>query len=119
MTNLGAPPSASKTARPADPHEMARVAAARRGNEDAFSGLTEPCRRELRVHCYRIVGSRHEAEDLVQETLLRAWRRLDTFEGRAPFRAWLYKIATHACLDALGRRARRTLPPLAGPASNP
>src|SRR5262249_12676664 len=74
---------------------------------------------ELHVHCYRIVGSRHEAEDLVQETLLRAWRKLDTFEGRASFRAWLYKIATNACLDALGRHARRRLPPLVGPASDP
>jgi RNA polymerase sigma-70 factor (ECF subfamily) len=99
---------------------MARLAAARRGNQHEFTGLTEPYRRELQVHCYRILGSRHEAEDLVQETLLRAWRRLDTYAGRASFRAWLYKIATNACLDALGRRrARRSLPPLAGPASDP
>jgi RNA polymerase sigma-70 factor (ECF subfamily) len=66
-----------------------------------------------------MLGSLLDAEDLVQETLLRAWRRLETYEGRASFRAWLYKIATNACLDALDRRARRTLPPARGPASHP
>jgi RNA polymerase sigma-70 factor, ECF subfamily len=94
-----------------DPTLSSRLAAARAGDEAAFSGLTEPHRRELQVHCYRILGSLIEAEDLVQETLLRAWRRLETFEGRASFRAWLYKIATNACLDALDRRrTQRTLP---------
>ena len=99
----------------------ARLAAARRGNQDEFSGLTEPYRRELQVHCYRILGSLPEAEDLVQETLLRAWRRLDTYEGRASFRAWLYKIATNACLDVLASRKRRQrlLPPAAHPAADP
>jgi RNA polymerase sigma-70 factor (ECF subfamily) len=82
--------------------------------------LTEPYRRELQVHCYRILGSLHEAEDMVQETLLKAWKRLDTFEGRASFRAWLYKIATNTCLDFLDRRrGRRLLPPDAAPASDP
>jgi len=83
---------------------------ARAGNHDAFSLLTEPYRRELRVHCYRILGSLQEAEEIVQETLLRAWRRLNTYAGRASFRAWLYKIATNACLDVLEQRPRRTLP---------
>ncbi|HLF02465.1 MAG TPA: RNA polymerase subunit sigma-70, partial [Anaerolineales bacterium] len=77
-------------------------------------------RRELQVHCYRILGSLFDAEDLVQETLLRAWRRLDTFEGRASFRAWLYKIATNACLDALERkRPRRWLPTASHPPADP
>jgi RNA polymerase sigma-70 factor, ECF subfamily len=80
------------------------VAAAQAGNEAAFSALVEPHRRELRVHCYRMLGSFDEAEDLVQETLLRAWRARESFRGRSTFRAWMYRIATNACLDALGRR---------------
>ena len=73
-------------------------------DEAAFGELAEQSRRELRVHCYRLLGSAQEAEDLVQETFLRAWRRRETYEGRSTFRAWLYKIATNACLDVLGRR---------------
>lgn len=84
--------------------------AARRGNREAFSQLTERHRRELLAHCYRMLGSTRDAEDQVQETLLKAWMKLDSFEGRAPFRAWLYKIATNACLDELARRPRRGLP---------
>ena len=88
-----------------------RLAAARQGDEQSFGELTEPYRRELQVHCYRILGSLHEAEDMVQETMLRAWRRLDTFEGRSTFRSWLYKIATNACLDVIDRRRGRRLLP--------
>src|ERR1043165_2552881 len=73
---------------------------ARLGDDDAFRALTDPFRRELHVHCYRILGSLQDAEDMVQETLLRAWRRLETFEGRGTFRSWLYKIATNLSLDA-------------------
>ncbi len=86
------------------------LAAARRGDQEAFSRLAEPHRRELLAHCYRILGSTRDAEDQVQETMLKAWKKLDTFEGRASFRAWLYKIATNACLDELARRPRRGLP---------
>jgi RNA polymerase sigma-70 factor, ECF subfamily len=75
-----------------------------------FEALVEPHLRALHVHCYRMLGSLHEAEDLVQETLLRAWRRRDTYVGRAPFGAWLYGIATNACIDALARRRPRLLP---------
>jgi RNA polymerase sigma-70 factor, ECF subfamily len=73
----------------------------------AFSAHVERHRRELQVHCYRMMGSFEDSEDLVQETFLRAWRRRDTYAGRASFRAWLYRIATNACLDALARRPRR------------
>jgi RNA polymerase sigma-70 factor, ECF subfamily len=86
------------------------VVAARAGDEAAFALLVERHGRELRVHCYRMVGSVDEAEDLVQETFLRAWRHIGGFEGRSTLRAWLYRIATNACLDALDGRARRVLP---------
>jgi RNA polymerase sigma-70 factor (TIGR02960 family) len=83
------------------------VATMRSGDAGAFAQLVEPHRRELRVHCYRMVASYEDAQDLVQETFLRAWRRRETFEGRAPLRAWLYRIATNACLDFLDRRPAR------------
>jgi RNA polymerase sigma-70 factor, ECF subfamily len=84
--------------------------AAAAGDEAAFAELTERYRRELQVHCYRMLGSFEESEDLVQETFLRAWRRRESFEGRSTFRAWLYAIATNACLDALARRPRLAAP---------
>src|ERR671931_974747 len=80
---------------------------ARAGDVDAFGELTGPYRRELHLHCYRIVGSLQDAEDLVQETLLAAWRGLDGYEARAPLRTWLYRIATNRCLNALRDRSRR------------
>ncbi len=92
------------------------VAAARAGDESAFAALVERHRGELRVHCYRMLGSFDEAEDLTQETFLRAWKHLGGFEGRSSFRAWLYRIATNVCLDALDGRTRRVLPRhLSGP----
>jgi RNA polymerase sigma-70 factor (ECF subfamily) len=94
------------------------VGAARAGDEVAFGALVQRHRRELRVHCYRMLGSFDEAEDLVQETFLRAWRGIGGFAGRASVRAWLYRIATNACLDALDGRARRVLPQDLGPPSD-
>jgi RNA polymerase sigma-70 factor (ECF subfamily) len=82
-------------------------AAAFAGGESAFAALTERYRRELHVHCYRMLASFDEAEDAVQETFLRAWRARDSFDGSALVRAWLYKIATNVCLDAIRRSARR------------
>jgi RNA polymerase sigma-70 factor (TIGR02960 family) len=80
---------------------------ARAGDEDAFRELTDPYRRELQLHIYRILGSTQDAEDLLQETLLAAWRGLEQFEGRASVRAWLYRIATNRSLDALRASRRR------------
>ena len=86
------------------------LAAARAGDERAFRRLVEPYRHALEVHCYRMLGSAQDAEDLAQETLLRAWRALERFEPRAQFQTWLYRIATNACLDELERRPRRPAP---------
>jgi RNA polymerase sigma-70 factor (TIGR02960 family) len=90
-----------------DPLGEAALARARAGDEEAFRELTAPYRRELQVHCYRILGSVQDAEDMVQETLLAAWRGLEAFEGRASVRSWLYRIATNRCLNALRARSRR------------
>jgi RNA polymerase sigma-70 factor, ECF subfamily len=91
-------------------HMEAAVAAAQAGDEEAFSGLVERYRPELEIHCYRMLGSLEDSEDLTQETFLRAWRKRRGFKGRSTFRAWLYRIATNACLDVLAKRRRRLAP---------
>ena len=93
----------------------ALLALARAGDEGAFQKLVEAHRAELHAHCYRMLASYHDAEDAVQEALLRAWRALPGFEGRSTIRAWLYKIATNAALDVAKRRHRRELPVSYGP----
>lgn len=87
-----------------------RLAALPLADHDAFQRLIDPYQRELLVHCYRLLGSLEDAEDVLQEALLRAWRGLSTFEGRATLRAWLYKIATNLALDALKSRRPRIMP---------
>jgi RNA polymerase sigma-70 factor (ECF subfamily) len=86
------------------------LARAQAGDERAFRALVDPYRHALEVHCYRMLGSSQDAEDVAQETLLRAWRGLERFEPRAQFQTWLYRIATNACLDELERRPRRPQP---------
>ncbi len=93
------------------------LARARGGDGTAFARLVEPLRRELHAHCYRMLGSAHDADDALQEALLRAWRGLARFEGRSSLRSWLYTVATRACLDLIEPRARRALPVDLGPSS--
>jgi RNA polymerase sigma-70 factor, ECF subfamily len=93
--------------------------AARGGDEQAFRRIVEGHRAELHAHCYRMLGSLHDADDALQETLVRAWRGLPGFEGRSALRSWLYRIATNACLDTIARRPRRVLPIDYGPPTPP
>ena len=95
------------------------LTAARAGDENAFAALVEPHRRDLHAHCYRMLGSLQDAEDALQEALLRAWRGLGRFEGRASLRTWLHRIATNACLDLAKRRPARVLPIDYGPPADP
>ncbi len=99
--------------------ERALLAAARGGDEGAYQRLVEPRRGELQAHCYRMLGSVHDAEDALQEALLRAWKGMARFEGRSSLRSWLYRIATNTCLDSIQRRPKRVLPVDYGPAADP
>ena len=101
------------------PQERELLEAAGGGDEDAFARLVEPHRRELHAHCYRMLGSVHDAEDALQETLLRAWRAIGRFEGRSSLRSWLYTIATNTCLNAIEKRPKRVLPIDYGPSVDP
>jgi RNA polymerase sigma-70 factor (ECF subfamily) len=92
------------------PDQRLLLASAQAGDERAFRNLVGPYRRALELHCYRMLGSVQDSEDIVQETLLRAWRGLESFEPRAGIQSWLYRIATNACLDELERRPRRPQP---------
>ncbi len=102
---------------PAREHDL--LEAARRGDEGAFDELLAPYRGQLQAHCYRMLGSIHDAEDALQEATLRAWRGLKRFEARSSVRSWLYKIATNVCLDQIGKRPKRVLPVDYAPASDP
>jgi RNA polymerase sigma-70 factor, ECF subfamily len=90
--------------------ERESLAAARAGDHEAFRRLIEPHRGALHAHAYRMLGSLHDADDVLQEALLRGWRWLDSFDGRSSLRTWLYRITTNACLDAIARRPKRVLP---------
>src|SRR5262245_37461015 len=105
---------------PLDPESHAAlVVAAQAGDQSAFEALVGAHRRELLVHCYRMLGALHDAEDLVQETLLRAWEKRATLTSPGAYRAWLYRIATNLCLNTLTRAPRRSLPPATLPPSDP
>src|SRR5947208_13151581 len=91
-----------------EPVEQAILERAQAGEEQAFRTLVEPYRRELQVHCYRLLGSLTDAEDMLQETLLAAWRGLAGFQARASLRTWLYRIATNQCLNLMRSASRRT-----------
>jgi RNA polymerase sigma-70 factor (ECF subfamily) len=102
-----------------DDAELRLLARARDGDDDAFRLLVEPHRGELYAHCYRMLGSVHDADDALQDALLRAWRGLPGFEGRSTPRSWLYRITTNVCLDMISWRRRRLLPVDHGPAAGP
>jgi RNA polymerase sigma-70 factor (ECF subfamily) len=110
---MSAAASTSSTVR-----ERELLAAARDRDQDAYRQLVEPHRAELHAHCYRMLGSVHDAEDALQDALLRAWRGLSGFEGRSSLRSWLYRIATNTCLSLIARRPKRVLPIELGPATD-
>jgi RNA polymerase sigma-70 factor, ECF subfamily len=109
----------SSASRGATGSEQALLEAAQRGDEAAFRRLVESHRGELHAHCYRMLGALHDAEDALQDALVRAWRGLPRFEGRSSLRSWLYRIATNACLDLIARRPKRVLPHDYSPPADP
>jgi RNA polymerase sigma-70 factor, ECF subfamily len=100
----------STATRESDPREQGLLQRAQRGDESAYAELTGAYRGELQAHCYRMLGSVHDAEDALQDAMLRAWKALPKFEGRSSFRSWLYRIATNTSLDMIGKRPKRVLP---------
>jgi RNA polymerase sigma-70 factor (ECF subfamily) len=107
------------SAGPAAPaEENADLARARDGDDDAFTRLVEPLRRDLHAHCYRMLGSTYDADDALQDALVRAWRGISRFEGRSSLRSWLYTVATRTCLDTVETRGKRALPVDLGPSSD-
>ncbi|WP_329108735.1 sigma-70 family RNA polymerase sigma factor [Micromonospora sp. NBC_01699] len=115
MSNLSSSRHRDTAAEEAEDLDLVR---ARDGDGAAFTRLVHPLRRELHAHCYRMLGSAHDADDALQDALLRAWRGLDRFEGRGSLRSWLYTVATRTCLDIAGARGRRALPVDLGPSSD-
>ena len=115
MSDLFSGPVAGATAGNVDDLDLVR---ARGGDDAAFSRVVAPLRRELHAHCYRMLGSVHDADDALQDALLRAWRGVARYEGRGSLRSWLYTIATRTCLDAVETRRRRALPVDLGPSSD-
>jgi RNA polymerase sigma-70 factor (ECF subfamily) len=113
VVRVSSPPTGATAAQP----EL--LEAARNGDEDAFARLVEPHRAELHAHCYRMLGSVHDAEDALQNALLRAWKGIARFEDRSSLRSWMYKIATNTSLDVIGKRPKRVLPVDYGPAADP
>ncbi|MEQ4206395.1 sigma-70 family RNA polymerase sigma factor [Actinopolymorpha sp. B9G3] len=114
MSDASSGRSADMTAEPAA-EDLAR---ARGGDDEAFTRLVEPLRRELHAHCYRMLGSTHDADDALQDALLRAWRGLPRFEGRSSLRSWLYTVVTRTCLDSVAMRGKRALPVDLSPSSD-
>ncbi|SNS43615.1 RNA polymerase, sigma subunit, ECF family [Streptosporangium subroseum] len=115
MSEVFSARTAGPTATGAEDPDLAR---ARDGDDAAFTRLVQPLRRELHAHCYRMLGSTHDADDALQDALLRAWRGLARFEGRSSLRSWLYTVATRTCLDTVETRGRRALPVDLGPSSD-
>jgi RNA polymerase sigma-70 factor, ECF subfamily len=109
------PRAADRAAERAEDPDLAR---ARAGDDAAFTRLMQPLRRELHAHCYRMLGSTHDADDALQDAMLRAWRGLARFEGRSSLRSWLYTVATRTCLDIAETRGKRALPVDLGPSSD-
>ncbi|MDO9355088.1 MAG: sigma-70 family RNA polymerase sigma factor [Solirubrobacteraceae bacterium] len=118
MASTPPSPASPRSTGSVAPGEQRLLGAARAGDEGAFTQLVERHRRELHVHCYRMLGSVQDAEDALQDAFLRAWRGLATFEARSSVRAWLYRIATNASLDLIARRPRRMTPLEYGPESD-
>src|SRR5215217_3102203 len=106
-------------ASPSTAQEQELLVSAQGGDESAFQSLLEPYHGQLHAHCYRMLGSVHDAEDALQDASLRAWRGLARFEGRSSLRSWLYTIATNTCLNQIARRPKRVLPVDYGPAADP